>query len=376
MAPRIKVIHVVEDLKVGGQEKVIASIATGLDPKKFNIEIWCLARGGAVADWLWQAGIPVRVLNLSTYHRPLNIARLAWSMRRSSADIVHTHGHFASTFGRLAAILAGIRGVVAHVHTCDIRLSSRHILIEKFLACFTRRIICISRAVQDYVGNIEGIPAKKICVIYNGAAEYSRQEGPKISRAAWGFGAQDCVVVSVGSLVENKGHRILINAVHGLAPAHPSLRLLIVGDGPLRSDLEEQVRLFELSEIIKFTGIVKDIHPVLDLTDIFALPTRYREGLSLAVLEAMQHGLAVIAARVGGVPEVVEHNRTGILVPPGDAGNFGDAIARLLADSTLRSALGAEGKKRYEEQFRGDKMVARIEALYQSVLTGGDCIEA
>jgi glycosyltransferase involved in cell wall biosynthesis len=376
MAPRIKVIHVVEDLKVGGQEKVIASIATGLDPKKFNIEIWCLARGGAVADWLWQAGIPVRILNLSTYHRPLNIVRLARHMRRSRADIVHTHGNFASTFGRLAAILAGLRGVVAHVHTCDFSLSHRHILIEKILAYFTCRIICVSQAVQDFVRNIENIPANKTCVIYNGAAGYPMKAGLKISRSAWGFSAQDCVVVSVGSLVENKGHRILIDAVRRLVPAYPSLRILIVGDGPLRSTLEEQVGRFKLSEFIKFTGIVKDIHSVLDKADIFVLPSRYREGLSLAVLEAMQHGLAVIAARVGGVPEAVEHNRSGILVPPGDGGKFGDAIARLLADNTLRTAMGAEGKKRYEEQFRGDKMVARIEALYQSVLTGGDCIEA
>ncbi|RPJ04080.1 MAG: glycosyltransferase, partial [Deltaproteobacteria bacterium] len=217
-------------------------------------------------------------LNLSTYHRPLNIARLALRLRRSRADIVHTHGNFASTFGRLAAIIACIRRVVAHVHTSDFSLSRRHILIEKILACFTRRIICVSRSVQNFVKNIESIPAEKTCVIYNGAVRLFRQEGKPISRAIWGFSAQDCVVVSVGSLVENKGHRILIDAARMLVPAYPSLRLLIVGDGPLRSALEEQVGRFKLSEHIKFTGIVKDIHPVLALADIFALPTRYREG--------------------------------------------------------------------------------------------------
>jgi glycosyltransferase involved in cell wall biosynthesis len=374
MTLRIKVIHLVEDLKVGGQEKVIASIATGLDPKKFDVEIWCLARGGAVADRLRQAGISVRILNLSTYHRPLNIARLALRLRRSRADIVHTHGNFASTFGRLAAILARIRRVVAHVHTSDFSLSRRHILIEKILACFTRHIICVSRSVQNFVKNIESIPAKKTCVIYNGVARLSRPEGKPISRSIWGFGDKDCVVVSVGSLVENKGHRLLIDAVRMLVPAYPSLRLLIVGDGPLRSALEEQVGRFKLSEHIKFTGIVKDIHPVLALADIFALPTRYREGLSLAVLEAMQHGLAVIATRIGGSPEAVEHNRSGLLVPPGDAGALGDAIARLSADTKLRCAMGAQGKKRYEEQFRADQMVSRVESLYHLITAGGERI--
>jgi hypothetical protein len=183
MTPRIKVIHLVEDLKVGGQERVIATIATGLDPEKFDVKIWCLARGGAVADWLRQAGISVRILNLSTYHRPLNTVRLAWRLRRARADIVHTHGYFAGTFGRLAAILACIRRVVAHVHTSDFSLSRRHILIEKILACFTRHIICVSRSVQDFVSNIEGIPMEKTCVIYNGAARLFWQEDKPISRS-------------------------------------------------------------------------------------------------------------------------------------------------------------------------------------------------
>jgi glycosyltransferase involved in cell wall biosynthesis len=366
------VIHLVEDLKVGGQEKVIASIATGLDREKFKVEIWCLARGGAVADWLRQAGICVRTLNLSTYHRPLNIARLAWRLRQARADIVHTHGNFAGTFGRLAAILACIRRVVAHVHTSDFSLTRRHILIEKFLACFTRRIICVSRSVQDFVKNMERIPAEKTCVIYNGAARLSRQEAKPVSRSIWGFSAQDCVVISVGSLVDNKGHRILIDAMRMLVPAYPFLRLLIVGDGPLRSALEEQVARFKLSEYIKFTGVVEDIHPVLALSDIFALPTRYREGLSMAVLEAMQHGLPIISTRVGGIPEAVAHNRSGLLVPPDDAVALGDAIARLAADTKLTYEMGADGRKRYKERFRAEQMVSQIESLYHRMITGDE----
>jgi glycosyltransferase involved in cell wall biosynthesis len=376
MTRRIKVIHLVEDLKVGGQEKVIASIATGLDPKKFDVEIWCLARGGAVADWLRQSGFSVRILNLSTYHRPLNIARLALRLRRSRADIVHTHGYFASTFGRLAAIPACIRRVVAHVHTSDFSLSRRHILIEKFLAHFTRHIICVSRSVQDFIENVEGVRTDKTSVIYNGAAWLFRENGEPMSRSALGIADEDCVAVSVGSLVENKGPRVLIDALRILVPLHPRLKLLIAGDGPLRTELEEYVRRSQLSAHIRFMGIVKDIRCVLRLADIFILPSRYREGLGLAVLEAMQHGLPVIASRVGGVPEAVEHNRSGLLVPPGDAGALGDAIARLSADTKLRCTMGAEGRKRYEERFRAEQMVSQIESLYRRMTTGDERIAA
>ncbi|RPJ04081.1 MAG: glycosyltransferase [Deltaproteobacteria bacterium] len=96
--------------------------------------------------------------------------------------------------------------------------------------------------------------------------------------------------------------------------------------------------------------------------------------MSLAVLEAMQNGLAIIATRIGGIPEAVEHNRSGLLVPPGDAGALGDAIARLSADTQLRCAMGAEGKKRYEEQFRADQMVSRVESLYHLITAGGERI--
>jgi glycosyltransferase involved in cell wall biosynthesis len=376
MSRRIKVIHLVEDLKIGGQEKIIATIATGLDSKQFDVEVWCLVRGGAVADWLRQSRISVKVLHLSSYHRFINLVRLANRMRRSRADIIHTHGNFASTFGRLAAILARIRKVVAHVHTSDFNLTRRHVLIEKFLACFTRRIICVSRSVQDFVTQIERIPAAKTCIICNGTARLFGKQDESISRSVLGFGAHDCIVVSVGSLVENKGHQILIDAMRMLVPEYPALKLLIVGDGSLRSGLEEQVGRFQLSGQIKFTGVVKDIHPVLALSDIFSLPTRYREGLPMAVLEAMQHGLPIISTLIGGIPEAVEHRRSGLLVPPSDARALQAAIAKLAADGNLRRAMGEAGRKIYEQRFKAEKMVSQIEALYRSIYLGDERIAA
>ena len=188
MSRRVKVIHVVEDLKVGGQEKVIATIATSLNSEKYDVEIWCLARSGDVAEWLRHSGVIVKTLNLSSYHHPLNVARLAWRLRRSCADLLHTHGSFAGTFGRLAAILVGMRGVVAHVHTTDFGLRKRHVLIQRMLAPFTRRIICISEAVRHFVESVEHIPTTKTCLIYNGVHGFREVPREKaFSRLTWGF---------------------------------------------------------------------------------------------------------------------------------------------------------------------------------------------
>jgi glycosyltransferase involved in cell wall biosynthesis len=347
-----------------------------VDPRRFEVEVWCLARGGAVADRLRHSGTPVRILNLTTYHRPLNIVRLAWRLRQSRADIVHTHGYFASTFGRLAAIPAQVRKVVTHVHTSDFNLSRRHFRIEKCLACLTREIICVSQSVQNFVADVEGIRRHKTRVIYNGAMRPSRENSPPMSRTCFGLVEADCVLVSIGSLVENKGHRVLIDAFRVAAALHPGLKLLIVGEGPLRHELERYVRRSRLAADIQFLGIRKDICDVLALADIFILPSRYREGLPLAILEAMQQGLPVISTCIGGIPEAVEHNCSGLLVPAGDAVALKDAIAKLAADGNLRRIMGNAGRKRYEERFKAETMVSQIESLYTSICRGGERIAA
>ena len=154
MADRANVIHVVEDLKVGGLEKVIAAIVTGLNPRKYDAQIWCLANGGQLADWLRDIGVAVKIFNWQTYHNPLNVARLSCRMRRSRIDIVHTHGYFGSTFGRMAARAAGITRILTHVHSSYLNFSPRHLVIEKVLSYATQKVICVSNAVREFVETV------------------------------------------------------------------------------------------------------------------------------------------------------------------------------------------------------------------------------
>jgi glycosyltransferase involved in cell wall biosynthesis len=377
MPHRAKVVHLVEDLKVGGLEKVIAGIVTGLNHRKFDVEIWCLANGGQVADWLRQMGMAVQIFNWRTYHNPLNIARLSYRLRKSKVDIVHTHGYFGSTFGRIAALAAGVRRILTHVHTSYSDFSRRNLLVEKGLSYATPKIICVSKTVRDFVERREGVRPEKTCLIYNVPVwlfENGSDRPP--SRPRLGFSGQDCVIVSVGSLVENKGHRVLIEALRMLIPTHPHLKLLILGDGPLRPDLEQLVQRHQLASAVVFAGVVKSPRLFLALSDIFVLPTLHREGLPLAVLEAMDQGLPVVASRIGGIPEAVAHNRSGLLVPPKDCPALGAAIARLATDSAERNAMGVEGQKIVSQKFRHDRMIAQIEALYETLLDGRGGVSA
>lgn len=365
-----KVLHIVEDLKIGGIERVIASIVMGLNRSKYEVEVWCLAQGGEIAQELIGKGFPVVVLGMKSYYNPAQIMALSKLIRRSHIDLIHTHGYFASTFGRLAAILARTPVVVAHMHTTFYGFRKRNILIERSLSYFTDKIVCVSQAVEKFVGEVEGIKEKKTCLLYNGVEAPSQSERKfHVERTSFGLSENDIVAITVASLTRNKGHRVLIDAIRTISPKYNDLQLLIVGDGPLRDNLSAYAKELQLSSKIVFTGQRNDVDLLLKLADIFILPSMEREGLGIALIEAMAAGLPVIGTRLGGIPEVIEENVNGLLLAPGNSEELAAAIEKLIADPAIREKMGRMGRKIYEEKFTAEKMVTNIESLYDE-LTG------
>jgi len=160
MAP-ITVLHLVEDMRIGGLEKVLASIVLHLDKEKFQPEVWCLARGGEMAEELLCRGVKVRTLHLTTYYNPLNILRLSLLMKQNHISILHTHGYYGSTFGRVSALIARVPIILTHVHSTYFNYTKRNLAIEKMLSHFTDKVICVSRAVQSFVTDTEKIRKEK-----------------------------------------------------------------------------------------------------------------------------------------------------------------------------------------------------------------------
>jgi glycosyltransferase involved in cell wall biosynthesis len=368
---KIKLLQIVEDLKVGGLERVIASIASGLNEDDFETEIWCLANGGSIADELIVKGFKVKVLGLTSYHQPANIFRLARMMRQERFHIIHTHGYFASTFGRLAAIIGGIPLIFTHVHSAYYEYSKRHHLTEKILSKFTEKIICVSKAVQDFVVNIEGISNRKTCIIYNGsdissvAVTYEADDDMEVISNLDG---NNVVIIIVASLTENKGHRFLLEAVKLLIENEKKVQVLIVGDGPLRVDLGEYAQALGVTSRVIFTGQRNNVVPLLKVSDIFVLPSIRREGLSIAVIEAMAADLPVVGTSVGGLPEQIEDQINGFVVKPCDSYELYCALKRLVDEKSLRKQMGLQGRKIYEERFTPSIMNRQIEELYAQAL--------
>ena len=360
----IRVIQIVEDLKVGGLERVIQSLALGLPKEKYDVKVWCLTKGGPVADELQAAGIDVEILGMGPRCTLPFLLKLRKKMRDSRADILHAHGYTACTIGRTAGFLANVPVIMAHVHSLYWGYTARQLFTEKILSLVTDKVLCCSQAVAGFVINREKINPGKVAVIYNGAADM----GPRTAsgtRAALGLSPQDFAVGVVASLVENKGHSYFLEAIREAAKTRPNIKAVLAGGGPLRGELEGLVKKLGIAGNVIFCGIVRDIGPFLSAVELVAQPSVEREGLSISILEAMSAGRAVIGARVGGIPEAVTDGETGMIVPPRDPAALAAAILALAADREKLEKMGRAARIRYEEKFTLRHMIGGVAGVYE-----------
>jgi glycosyltransferase involved in cell wall biosynthesis len=174
-------------------------------------------------------------------------------------------------------------------------------------------------------------------------------------------------IAHVGRLDSEGGALHLLAAFHALLQAQPTARLLVAGDGPSRGSLEAAAASLRLGPFVRFLGALPDPWPLLAAADVFALPAP-RPGMPVSLLEAMAAGLPAVAAAAGAVPEMVAEGREALLVPPGDAGALGRALAELAADPIRRRDMGAHARRRVEDAFRIERTAAALEQLYGELL--------
>ena len=367
---KIKILQLVEDLSVGGAEKVIAEISQGLNKQNFNVSIWCLSKGGAIAVELQEKGAAVNILGISNYFNPLNIFKLVFLLKKAQPNIVHTHGYFASVIGRIAAKLACIPVLISHVHSTYWDYTKRNLWIEKYLSRFTSSIICCSKAVKDFVTGHERIDPSKTTVIYNGVDVERFYNFNDIPAAKKEFGIEPNIPVVgiVSSLTPHKGHKFLLQAAPLILETFPTTIFLFVGDGILMDELYKQAKDLNISTNVIFSGTRNNIPEILNAMDIFVLPSTTREGLGISILEAMATEKPVVATNIGGIPEVVVNGKTGILVPPQNPEALASAIIDLLKNPEKVQEMGKMGKLRVEEKFTTKKMISEIDSLYRDLL--------
>ncbi|MFI5005820.1 MAG: glycosyltransferase [Solirubrobacterales bacterium] len=359
-----RVAYVIWSLGLGGAEQVVIRLAAGLDRRRFEPLICCLDERGSFATQAEDAGVEVVAMGK---RGPLDAGaahRLARLLRSRRIQVVHTHLWGGNVWGRLAALWARVPTIVASEHNLDTWKKRHHFLIDRALAPATTRLVAVSGQVRDFY-EARGVGRGRWQVVYNGVdAHPGPARGRGAARRELGLPADAPVVALIGRLVPAKAPDVFLRAVAQAALRVPTLSALIVGDGPLRAELEGEAQRLGLAGRVVFLGVRKDVPELLSGLDA-VLFSSVREGFSLTMLEAMAAGVPVIATEVGGTPELITHGRTGLLVPPGQPEQLAQALVGLLLDPAGAAAIRAAARKSVEERFSLSSMVEAHAQIYE-----------
>lgn len=381
--PQVRVLQIVTRLAVRGVPRHVIELAAGLNRERFAVEVlagrsepgegelWTEAEERGLKTWfvpaLQRAVNPVA--DASAY------TMLSRRIRQGQYDIVHTHISKAGILGRLAARRGDVPVVVHTYHGRVQELQGRSLKSRFFRACeqraarWSQLLIAVSQATvgQCLDGGIGRIDQYR--VIHNGI-DLPRFLDYREGMRPFAGPAGAPVVGAVGSLTAEKGVDVLLQTMPGLLGRYPRLQLCVVGDGPLRSQLQKMARELGIGEQVHFPGIVADVRTWLAHFDVLVAPSR-REGLPTVLLEAMALGRPVVASRVGGIPEIVTDGVSGLLVPADVPDELGQAIDLLLRDKGKRLGMGQAGRERVVERFGLEEMLRQTESAYEELLAAG-----
>jgi glycosyltransferase involved in cell wall biosynthesis len=365
-----RIVYVIPTLELGGAEKQLTLLATSLPRSLFFPQVVVLTRTGPYEQELRDAGIPVTVLQKRLKLDPVclyRLSRLLWQLR---PELVHTWLFAGNSYGRLAARLTRVRRLVATERCADWWKGAAQLWVDRLLARVTDRIIVNSRGVYDFY-RCRGIPAEKLVIIPNGVP---LGELPFVNRRAFlhelGLPPDAQVVGFVGRLWPQKRVEDLLWACDIVRHVKPQLRVLVIGDGPLRESLQDYARAIQVADRTLFLGQRSDIDRLLQVVDVLVLPSAY-EGMPNAILEAMWAGVPVVATNIPGTNELVVDGVTGYLVPVGDRAALARRIHQLLDNPALRSSLGQAARERVRQHFSVARMVEAHVALYRELLERG-----
>lgn len=362
----IKVLHVMNTLDIGGAEALVLNLAKRIDGRRFALEVVSLTGEGKLSREFRALGVPTHALDRREGLDPTLAFRLGRLAKAIDAHILHSHNVGPWLYGGLAAL--ALRRPLVHTEHSNLFAGQRALMYaERALAYGTHTVIADSSKVHRHLVERQGLPARKVRTIMNGIDTqlFSPDAPAAAAREALGVPAQALVVGTVGRLVPVKDQDSLLHAFAQVAPTTPQARLVVVGEGPLRAQLEAQASGLGIRERVHFAGGRRDVHQLLPAFDVFVLSS-ISEGLPLTVLEAMACGLPVISTDVGALKEAVENGQTGLLVPSRQPAALAQAIGTLLGHPERRRSMGEAALTRVRGCFDLRLMTQSYEGVYDA----------
>jgi len=364
----IKVLQLLVSMPVGGAEQMVAVLATGLDPREFQVRVACIGTAGPLGAELSRAGYPVISLGLDVKHcgKLVIIKKLRALLRELKPDILHTHLYHPNLYGRLASLGLGLKGRVATVHNLYKRVKRHRCLLNCLLGRVSDYVVVFSPEVGKDVLAHDRIPSSRLRLLSPGIRLEGLALAATRAEARSLLGVAGFVLGTVARLEEQKGLEVLLTAVSRIRRETGDLTVLIVGDGPLRPRLEEQAQKLGLKEAVRFLGTRRDVPLLLRALDLFVMPSHW-EGIPLTLLEAMGAGLPVVSTRVGRAGEIIADGVNGLLVPPGDAEALAAAILAAYRQPQARRAWGEQGRRTVVAKYSLDRMLGQFADLYRQL---------
>lgn len=372
-----RLLHVVGDSKFGGGSIIVLRLAEAAQKLGFKVDV--LATDETFVKVLRDAGLGTVVLDV--VRRPIRplwdlagALRLSRFLQNNPYTIVHTHTSKAGFVGRWAATRAGVPAIVHTVHGFPFHEASSWLhtkfysSLERRAARWCNRLVTVSEYHREWAARLGIGTEEQRVAIPNGLSP--ERVVPSVTR--WetrlreGIPQDAFMVLSTGRLAPQKGLEFLLDAA-ALVRNSRQIRIVIAGDGPLRKSLEEKAKAAGIADCVHFLGFRQDVGNLLAACDVVAVPSLW-EGLSIAVLEAMAAGKAIVATTIGSNCEVLRHNQSALLVPPKNAQLLAQSLCQLAECPEAARMMGRNARRHFESFYTEDRMLQEYAQLYQSVL--------
>jgi glycosyltransferase involved in cell wall biosynthesis len=353
----LHILQVIAPSKIAGAERATIALSRGLEARGNEVDL-LVKFGHELVEAARIEGVQTAGLRFGGKLNLLAVRRMMNWLKEHPVDLVATHLSTASLWGTIAARSMGIPSV-----------ATVHALNSKTCFVFADLIIAVSHAVKTHLVE-QGIDPNKIHVVYNGINMEKFKSVTPIEEAKrkLGFESDDQIIGVVAHLSTKKGHAWFMESMAPVLSANPKARLVFIGDGPRRADLESLANNLGITSRVTFAGFQEDVVPWIEALDILVLPTIGKEGFGLVLVEAGAMGKPVIGTSIGGIAEVIDNGNSGFVVEPNDMNAMRSAVERLLLEPQLRVQMGENGKRRAKEKFSSEIMIAETEKVYRKLL--------
>ncbi|MCF6324173.1 MAG: glycosyltransferase [Gammaproteobacteria bacterium] len=366
---KIKVAHLTFDMRIGGTEQVIKSLIENADPHQLDMSILCIETPlGPFADDLISSGTSITSFTRSPGFDRNLIKKIRSHIKEHNITVLHCHQYTPWVYGVLAAFATATKVVFTeHGRFYPDSSNWKRKLINPLLHKITAATTAISSATKDALATHENLPIKDIQVIYNGISSLVIDQNQVTQlRKSLDISEKTLCLGTVARLDPIKNHSMMLKAFRQVLDSGIDAKLLIVGDGEMRDDIEVLIKTLSLSQQVIMTGYQAKPHHHLALMDIYLLSS-LSEGTSMTLLEAMSIGKPCVVTDAGGNPEIIKHGINGLVTPNDNANAFANGIVIIATDTSSKESMAKKAYQIFEEKFSATSMVAQFHSLYKKI---------